>query len=29
VRAGVHASYLHLHCAGYPGLAQRVVAAAA
>jgi cobyrinic acid a,c-diamide synthase len=29
VRAGVHASYLHLHWAGYPGLAQRVVAAAA
>ena len=29
VRAGVHASYLHLHWAGYPGAAQRVVAAAA
>jgi cobyrinic acid a,c-diamide synthase len=29
VRAGVHASYLHLHWAGYPGLARRVVAAAA
>jgi cobyrinic acid a,c-diamide synthase len=28
VRAGVHASYLHLHWAGYPGLARRVVAAA-
>jgi cobyrinic acid a,c-diamide synthase len=29
VRRGVHASYLHLHWAGYPGLAQRVVEAAA
>jgi len=29
VRAGVHASYLHLHWGGYPGLARRVVAAAA
>jgi cobyrinic acid a,c-diamide synthase len=29
VRDGVHASYLHLHWAGYPGLARRVVAAAA
>jgi cobyrinic acid a,c-diamide synthase len=29
VRAGVHASYLHLHWAGYPGAARRVVAAAA
>jgi len=29
VRAGVHASYLHLHWAGYPGVARRVVAAAA
>jgi len=29
VRAGVHASYLHLHWAGYPDLARRVVAAAA
>ena len=29
VRAGVHASYLHLHWAGYPGLARRIVAAAA
>jgi cobyrinic acid a,c-diamide synthase len=29
VRGGVHASYLHLHWAGYPGLARRVVAAAA
>jgi cobyrinic acid a,c-diamide synthase len=28
VWAGVHASYLHLHWAGYPGLARRVVAAA-
>jgi cobyrinic acid a,c-diamide synthase len=28
VRDGVHASYLHLHWAGYPGLARRVVAAA-
>jgi cobyrinic acid a,c-diamide synthase len=28
VRAGVHASYLHLHWAGYPDLARRVVAAA-
>jgi cobyrinic acid a,c-diamide synthase len=27
VRAGVHASYLHLHWAGCPGLARRVVAA--
>jgi cobyrinic acid a,c-diamide synthase len=29
VRRGVHASYLHLHWAGYPELARRVVAAAA
>lgn len=29
VQAGVHASYLHLHWAGYPGLARRLVAAAA
>jgi cobyrinic acid a,c-diamide synthase len=29
VRAGVHASYLHLHWAGYPGVARRIVAAAA
>jgi cobyrinic acid a,c-diamide synthase len=29
VRCGVHASYLHLHWAGYPGLARRVVEAAA
>ena len=29
VRAGVHASYLHLHWAGYPDLARRVVAGAA
>jgi cobyrinic acid a,c-diamide synthase len=29
VQGGVHASYLHLHWAGYPGLARRVVAAAA
>jgi len=29
VRGGVHASYLHLHWAGYPGLARRVVEAAA
>jgi cobyrinic acid a,c-diamide synthase len=28
VQAGVHASYLHLHWAGYPGLARRVVTAA-
>src|SRR5262249_45850906 len=28
VRAGVHASYLHLHWAGYPGAARRIVAAA-
>jgi cobyrinic acid a,c-diamide synthase len=28
VRGGVHASYLHLHWAGYPGAARRVVAAA-
>jgi cobyrinic acid a,c-diamide synthase len=28
VRRGVHASYLHLHWAGYPGLARRVVEAA-
>ena len=28
VRDGVHASYLHLHWAGYPGLARRLVAAA-
>lgn len=28
VRGGVHASYLHLHWAGYPGLARRVVEAA-
>jgi cobyrinic acid a,c-diamide synthase len=27
LRAGVHASYLHLHWAGYPDLARRVVAA--
>ncbi|HEY2306049.1 MAG TPA: cobyrinate a,c-diamide synthase [Streptosporangiaceae bacterium] len=29
VQGGVHASYLHLHWAGYPGLAARLVAAAA
>jgi cobyrinic acid a,c-diamide synthase len=29
VHGGVHASYLHLHWAGYPGAARRVVAAAA
>jgi cobyrinic acid a,c-diamide synthase len=29
VRRGVHASYLHLHWAGYPELARRVVEAAA
>ena len=29
VRGGVHASYLHLHWAGYPGAARRIVAAAA
>jgi cobyrinic acid a,c-diamide synthase len=29
VQGGVHASYLHLHWAGYPGLARRLVAAAA
>jgi cobyrinic acid a,c-diamide synthase len=29
VRRGVHASYLHLHWAGYPGLARRVIEAAA
>jgi cobyrinic acid a,c-diamide synthase len=29
VQGGVHASYLHLHWAGYPGLAGRLVAAAA
>ncbi len=28
VRRGVHASYLHLHWAGYPGLARRLVEAA-
>jgi len=28
VMRGVHASYLHLHWAGYPGLARRVVEAA-
>jgi cobyrinic acid a,c-diamide synthase len=28
VRRGVHASYLHLHWAGYPELARRLVAAA-
>jgi cobyrinic acid a,c-diamide synthase len=28
VQGGVHASYLHLHWAGYPGLARRLVAAA-
>ena len=28
VQAGVHASYLHLHWAGYPALARRLVAAA-
>jgi cobyrinic acid a,c-diamide synthase len=28
VQGGVHASYLHLHWAGYPALARRVVAAA-
>jgi cobyrinic acid a,c-diamide synthase len=28
VLAGVHASYLHLHWAGYPGLARRVAEAA-
>jgi cobyrinic acid a,c-diamide synthase len=28
VQDGVHASYLHLHWAGYPGLARRLVAAA-
>src|SRR5215470_7542568 len=28
VRRGVHASYLHLHWAGYPALARRVVAGA-
>ena len=27
VQGGVHASYLHLHWAGYPGLARRLVAA--
>jgi cobyrinic acid a,c-diamide synthase len=29
VRRGVHASYLHLHWAGYPDLARRLVGAAA
>ncbi len=29
IRRGVHASYLHLHWAGYPQLARRVVVAAA
>src|SRR5690348_625445 len=29
VQGGVHASYLHLHWAGFPGLARRLVAAAA
>jgi cobyrinic acid a,c-diamide synthase len=29
VQGGVHASYLHLHWAGYPGLARRLMAAAA
>lgn len=29
IRAGVHASYLHLHWAGQPGIAGRVVRAAA
>jgi cobyrinic acid a,c-diamide synthase len=29
VQGGVHASYLHLHWAGYPRLARRLVAAAA
>ncbi|WP_117209790.1 cobyrinate a,c-diamide synthase [Allorhizocola rhizosphaerae] len=29
VQAGVHASYLHTHWAGYPGFAQRLVEAAA
>jgi cobyrinic acid a,c-diamide synthase len=28
VRGAVHASYLHLHWAGYPGVARRLVAAA-
>jgi cobyrinic acid a,c-diamide synthase len=29
VRGNIHASYLHLHWAGYPQLARRVVEAAA